>query len=232
MKRILPMIVAALVGVGAYFIFVHEPSSSVSQSAELTAPAEAVATEVVDNADGDAEVDTSTIPDMMIGNLDAKVTVIEYASYTCPHCASFHAGTFKDLKKNYIDTGKINFVFREVYFDRYGLWASMIARCAGPEKFFGLTDLMFQSQSSWTRAGEPAAIIDELRKLGRLAGIDNERLEVCLNDNEKAKTLIAWYQEKAGADNIDSTPSFIINDKKHTNMSLAEMSEIIDAELK
>ncbi len=231
MKRILPMIVAALVGVGAYFIFVHEPSSTAAQSAELTAPAEAVATEVADNADGDAEVDTSTIPDMMIGNPDAKVTVIEYASYTCPHCASFHTGTFKDLKKNYIDTDKINFVFREVYFDRYGLWASMIARCAGPEKFFGLTDLMFQSQSSWTRAGEPAAIIDELRKLGRLAGIDGETLEVCLNDNDKAKTLIAWYQEKAGADNIDSTPSFIINGKKHTNMSFAEMSEIIDADL-
>ena len=231
MKRILPMIVAALVGVGAYFIFVHEPSSTAAQSAELTAPAEAVATEVADNSDGDAEVDTSTIPDMMIGNPDAKVTVIEYASYTCPHCASFHAGTFKDLKKNYIDTDKINFVFREVYFDRYGLWASMIARCAGPEKFFGLTDLMFQSQSSWTRAGEPGAIIDELRKLGRLAGIDGETLEVCLNDNDKAKTLIAWYQEKAGADNIDSTPSFIINGKKHTNMSFAEMSEIIDADL-
>ena len=231
MKRILPMIVAALVGVGAYFIFVHEPSSTAAQSAELTAPAEAVATEVADNSDGDAEVDTSTIPDMMIGNPDAKVTVIEYASYTCPHCASFHTGTFKDLKKNYIDTDKINFVFREVYFDRYGLWASMIARCAGPEKFFGLTDLMFQSQSSWTRAGEPAAIIDELRKLGRLAGIDGQTLEVCLNDNDKAKTLIAWYQEKAGADNIDSTPSFIINGKKHTNMSFAEMSEIIDADL-
>ena len=228
MKRILPMIIAALVGVGAYFIFVHETSSSVSQSAELTAPAEAVATEVADNA----EVGTSTIPDMMIGNPDAKVTVIEYASYTCPHCASFHAGTFKDLKKNYIDTDKISFVFREVYFDRYGLWASMIARCAGPEKFFGLTDLMFQSQSSWTRAGEPAAIIDELRKLGRLAGINGETLEVCLNDNEKAKSLIAWYQNKAGADNIDSTPSFIINGKKYANMSLAEMSEIIDAELK
>ena len=231
MKRILPMIVAALVGVGAYFIFAHEPSSTAAQSAELTAPAEAVATEVADNADGDAEVDTSTIPDMMIGNPDAKVTVIEYASYTCPHCASFHTGTFKDLKKNYIDTDKINFVFREVYFDRYGLWASMIARCVGPEKFFGLTDLIFQSQSSWTRAGEPAAIIDELRKLGRLAGIDGETLEVCLNDNDKAKTLIAWYQEKAGADNIDSTPSFIINGKKHTNMSFAEMSEIIDADL-
>jgi len=231
MKRILPMIVAALVGVGAYFVFVHEPSNTALQSAELAAPADAIVTEVAYNADGDAEADTASIPDMMIGNPDAKVTVIEYASYTCPHCASFHAGTFKDLKKNYIDTDKINFVFREVYFDRYGLWASMIARCAGPEKFFGLTDLVFQSQSSWTRAGEPAAIVDELRKLGRLAGIDAETLEVCLNNNEKAKNLVAWYQAKAGADNIDSTPSFIINGKKYKNMSFAEMSQIIDAEL-
>ena len=231
MKRILPMIVAALVGVGVYFVFVHEPSSTALQSAELAAPADAIVTEVAYNADGDAEADTASIPDMMIGNPDAKVTVIEYASYTCPHCASFHAGTFKDLKKNYIDTDKINFVFREVYFDRYGLWASMIARCAGPEKFFGLTDLVFQTQSSWTRAGEPAAIIDELRKLGRLAGIDAETLEICLNDNEKAKNLVAWYQAKAGADNIDSTPSFIINGKKYKNMSFAEISQIIDAEL-
>jgi len=231
MKRILPMIVAALVGVGVYFVFVHEPSSTALQSVELAAPAEAIVTEVAYNADGDVEADTASIPDMMIGNPDAKVTVIEYASYTCPHCASFHAGTFKDLKKNYIDTDKINFVFREVYFDRYGLWASMIARCAGPEKFFGLTDLVFQTQSSWTRAGEPAAIIDELRKLGRLAGIDAETLEICLNDNEKAKNLVAWYQAKAGADNIDSTPSFIINGKKYKNMSFAEISQIIDAEL-
>ena len=231
MKRILPMIVAALVGVGAYFIFVHEPSSTAAQSAELTAPAEAVATEVADNSDGDAEVDTSTIPDMMIGNPDAKVTVIEYASYTCPHCASFHTGTFKDLKKNYIDTDKINFVFREVYFDRYGLWASIIARCAGPGKFFDITDLIFESQSSWTSSGEPSTITDELRKIGRLANMNDEVLDACLNDSDNAQTLVAWYQEKAGADNIDSTPSFIINGKKYANMSFAEMSEIIDAEI-
>lgn len=228
MKQIIPMIVAALVGVGGYFLFVHEPTTSAPQTAALISP---LADEVSDNADETVDVDTASIPDMMIGNPDAKVTIVEYASYTCPHCASFHNGTFKDLKKNYIDTDKINFVFREVYFDRYGLWASMIARCAGPEKFFGMTDLMFKTQSTWARAGEPALIIDELRKIGRLAGLDGETLESCLADNEKAKTLVAWYQEKAGADNIDSTPSFIINGKKYSNMSFADMSEIIDGKL-
>jgi protein-disulfide isomerase len=226
MKRILPMVAAALVGVGAYFLFVHEPSNSAPQTAAVTST---TSVDVADNADENADLDIASIPDMMIGNPDAKVTVVEYASYTCPHCASFHAGTFKELKRDYIDTGKINFVFREVYFDRYGLWASMIARCAGPDKFFGMTDLMFTSQSSWTRAGEPAAIIDELRKIGRLAGMDGDTLEACLNDDEKAKTLVAWYQEKAGADEIESTPSFVINGKKYSNMSFAEMSGIIDA---
>ena len=75
------------------------------------------------------------IPDMVIGAADAPVEVIEYASYTCPHCASFHANQFPQLKENYIDTGKIRFVYREVYFDRFGLWASMVARCGGQERF-------------------------------------------------------------------------------------------------
>ena len=159
MKRILPMVAAALVGVGAYFLFVHEPSNSAPQTAAITSSVTSAETlEVADNADENADLDTASIPDMMIGNPDAKVTVIEYASYTCPHCASFHASTFKDLKREYIDTNKINFVYREVYFDRYGLWASMIARCAGPDKFFGMTDLMFKTQSTWARAGEPSMI--------------------------------------------------------------------------
>jgi|TARA_B110000879_G_scaffold174996_1_gene228057 protein-disulfide isomerase len=226
MKRILPLVAAALIGVGAYFLFVHEPSNSAPQTAAVTS---AATLDVADNADENADLDTASIPDMMIGNPDAKVTIIEYASYTCPHCASFHAGTYKALKTEYVDTGKVNFIFREVYFDRYGLWASMIARCAGPEKFFGVTDLMFKTQSTWARAGEPAAIIEELRKIGRLAGMDGDTLEACLNDNDKAKTLVAWYQEKAGADDINSTPSFVINGKKHSNMSFVEMSEIIDA---
>jgi len=92
----------------------------------------------------EAEVDTSTIVEMVQGAEDAPVTIVEYASYTCPHCANFHAGPYKQLKKDYIDTGKVKFIYREVYFDRYGLWASMVARCSGPEKFFGITDLILK----------------------------------------------------------------------------------------
>lgn len=191
-----------------------------------TAPADPLG--AANAQDTAADVDTSSIADMTAGNPDAPVTVIEYASFTCPHCAAFHTGPYKQLKADYIDTGKINFVYREVYFDRYGLWASMIARCAGPDKFFGMADLIYSGQSEWSRAGEPAAIIDELRKIGRLAGLDGDTLEACLQDGEKAKTLVAWYQENAEADGIESTPSFVINGKKYSNMAYDEMTKLID----
>jgi len=85
--------------------------------------------------------------EMTMGNPDAAVTVIEYASLTCPHCANFHTGTWPDLKANYVETGKINFIFREVYFDRAGLWAAAVARCGGPDRYFGIIDILFKKQA-------------------------------------------------------------------------------------
>ncbi|WP_298937357.1 DsbA family protein [uncultured Ruegeria sp.] len=179
----------------------------------------------------EADLDTSTVVEMVQGDKDAPVEIIEYASYTCPHCANFHKGTYKQLKKNFIDTGKVKFIYREVYFDRYGLWASMVARCAGPEKFFGITDLIYDGQSEWTRAGGPTEIVDELRKIGRRAGIDNDQLEACLQDGTRAQTLVAWYQENAERDGIEATPSFVVNGKNVSNQSYEEFKALIEDEL-
>ncbi|MFW8635885.1 DsbA family protein [Cribrihabitans pelagius] len=179
----------------------------------------------------EAEVDTSTITEMVMGEEDAPVTMIEYASYTCPHCANFHNNTFKKLKADYIDTGKVKFIYREVYFDRYGLWASMIARCSGPEKFFGISDLIYKGQSDWARAGGATEIVEELRKIGRLAGLESDELEACLQDAEKAQTLVTWYQENATEHGIESTPTFIINGEKVSNQPYEDMKALIDAEL-
>lgn len=179
----------------------------------------------------EAGIDTSTITEMVLGAEDAPVTMIEYASYTCPHCANFHNGAFKQLKEEYIDTGKMKLIYREVYFDRYGLWASMIARCGGPEKFFGISDLIYKGQADWTRAGGASEIIDALRKIGGLAGLEKDTLEACLQDGAKAQTLAAWYQENATADGIQSTPSFILNGTKVENQSYEKFKALIDAEL-
>ncbi|MEX0318135.1 MAG: DsbA family protein [Ruegeria sp.] len=179
----------------------------------------------------EADIDTSTIVEMVQGAKDAPVEIVEYASFTCPHCASFHEGPYKQLKKDFIDTGKVKFVYREVYFDRYGLWASMVARCTGPDKFFGLTDLIFKEQSNWARAGGPSEIVAALRKIGLKAGISNEQLDACLQDATRAQTLVAWYQENAERDGINATPSFVMNGKKVDNQSYAEFKKLIEAEL-
>ncbi|MFK7750968.1 MAG: DsbA family protein [Sedimentitalea sp.] len=183
------------------------------------------------NAQDAADVDTSSIVEMTLGAEDAPVTLVEYASYTCPHCAAFHNGAFKQLKTDFIDTGKVKFIYREVYFDRYGLWASMIARCAGPEKFFGINDLIYASQSEWARAGGASEVVDALRKIGRLAGLDNDTLEACLQDGEKAQTLVAWYQKNAEADGVESTPSFVLNGTKVRNQNYDSFKALIEAEL-
>jgi len=169
--------------------------------------------------------------EIVLGNPDAKVTVTEYASYTCPHCATFHANVFKDLKRDYIDTGKIRFVYREVYFDRYGLWASMVARCGGEMRYFGIQDMLYSQQRDWSGAGSPVEIVDALRKIGLTAGLEKEQLDACLEDGAMAQAMVAKFQADSAADGIDSTPSLVINGQKFSNMGFADLAKIIDGKL-
>ena len=179
----------------------------------------------------DADAEATEIIDMVQGAEDAPITVIEYASFTCPHCARFHSDVYKLLRKNYIDTGKIKFIFREVYFDKYGMWASMIARCSGPDRFFGMTDLILNSQSTWARAGDDLAIVEALRKIGRLSGMQDAALDSCLQDGDKLRALVGWYKENAQRDGIQSTPSFLIDGQPYKNMDYEEFAKILDEKL-
>ena len=179
----------------------------------------------------DADAETTEIIDMVQGAEDAPITVIEYASFTCPHCARFHSDVYKLLRKNYIDTGKIKFIFREVYFDKYGMWASMIARCSGPDRFFGMTDLILNSQNTWARAGDDLAIVEALRKIGRLSGMEDAALDSCLQDGDKLRALVGWYKENAQRDGIQSTPSFLIDGQPYKNMNYEEFAKILDEKL-
>lgn len=178
------------------------------------------------------DIDTSSVVEMTMGDENAPVTMIEYASFTCPHCADFHERAWSRLKSDYIETGKVRFIYRDVYFDKYGLWAAMIARCAGPVRFFGIADMFYEQQDDWLRGAESEAeIADNLRKIGRVAGLDNETMEECLNDSDRARTLVAWYQQNATEDEIEGTPTLIINGEKHSNMTYDDLSEILDAQL-
>ena len=177
-------------------------------------------------------IDISSVIEMSLGDENAPVTMIEYASFTCPHCARFHADQFQRLKAEYIDTGKVRFIYRDVYFDRYGLWASMVARCGGEDRFFGISDLIYTQQRDWIGDGQdPVAIADRLRRIGKVAGLDEDTLEACLNDNTRAKTLVAWYQKNADADGVDSTPTLIIDGKKQSNVPYDELKTLIEGAL-
>lgn len=166
--------------------------------------------------------------EMTQGSADAKVTFVEYASFTCPHCANFHMNVYPQLKADYIDTGKINFVYREVYFDRFGLWAGMIARCGGEDRYFGIADMLYARQPDWSRNADPMDNIANMKKIGKLAGMTDEQMDTCLNDQAHAEALVAAFQTNASADEITATPSFIINGKKYSNMNYPEIKDVID----
>ncbi|MCI2400156.1 DsbA family protein [Aliiroseovarius subalbicans] len=170
-------------------------------------------------------------PDIIMGDPNAPITVIEYASYTCPHCANFHTTVLKDLKTNYVDTGKVKFIHREVYFDRFGLWAGMIARCGGDMRYAGMNDLIYGNQKDWIGSGDPQEVLANLRKLGRTAGMSNDEMNACLENEDMAKSMVAAYQTNAEADGINATPTLVIDGEKFSNMSYADLSAMLDEKL-
>lgn len=176
--------------------------------------------------EGAAEAELAV--DMTMGEPDAPIVVIEYASYTCPHCARFDTEVLPRLKADYIDTGKVLFIHREIYFDRYGLWAALLARCGDGTRYFGMNDMIYSTQRDWLGSGEPQEVVNNLRKMGRLAGMEDDQITACLEDRETAEKLVATFQHYSQADEINSTPTFIINDVKYPNMSYADFKEILD----
>jgi protein-disulfide isomerase len=143
--------------------------------------------------------------EMTMGPDDAKVTVIEYASATCPHCAAFYKDTFGALKTEYIDTGKIRFVLREFPHDDAALAAFMLARCAPKEKYFALVDIFFTTQPQWTQSPR-----DGLLNIAKQAGFSEESFNKCLNDQALAKSILEIRSTAEGF-GVNSIPTFFIN---------------------
>ncbi len=219
-KIILPAIAGLLVALAGYMIFSPESLTGGSEEVATTTsqPLMAASAQEAGAADVGEEADATEIvvDEMVLGDPDAPVTIIEYASHTCPHCARFHDEVYPELETNYIETGQVQFILREVYFDRYGLWAGMVARCGGPVRYFGIVDLIMENQREWTQ-GEPQDIAANLRRLGRSAGLTDDMLDACLTDNAMAEALIATSTANAEEDQVQGTPSFIINGRAYSN---------------
>jgi protein-disulfide isomerase len=148
--------------------------------------------------------------DTVLGKPDAPVTVVEYASMTCPHCAKWETEVFPDVRKNWVDTGKIRFVFRDYPLDGLALKGSQLARCTGDQRFWGFLQALFSSQRVWATASDPVA---ELVKIGKLGGVPEDKAKACMaDDNDLSKSIVASLQAAQVA-GVNSTPTFFFNGK-------------------
>ncbi|MBR1135785.1 MAG: thioredoxin domain-containing protein [Bradyrhizobium sp.] len=154
-----------------------------------------------------------SLPDMALGPADAAVTITEYASMTCPHCAAFNATVFPKLKAEYIDTGKVRYIFREFPLDIKAAAGSMLTRCIAngdAQKYFAVTDMLFRSQNDWVVKNTT----ETLTRIGKQAGLSQQQVEACLKDQALLDKIAADQKYASDILRVDSTPTFFINGEK------------------
>jgi len=169
------------------------------------------------------------LPDLALGKEDAPVTIIEYASMTCPHCAAFHKTTYPVLKTKYINTGKVRFIFREFPLDEVAVAASMVARCAGGDKTMALIEVLFSSQDTWA-VRQP---IPPLMQIAKQAGFTQKSFEECLANQKLYNDIVAVRERASKEFKVESTPTLFINGKlQRGGVSIDDLEKLIQPYLK
>jgi protein-disulfide isomerase len=165
------------------------------------------------------------LPDIWIGSKDASVTIIEYASMTCSHCATFHEKTWPALKQKWIDTGKVRFILREFPLDPLATAGFMLARCAGNDKYYAIVDLLFSQQKNWAFSNKP---VEALLSLVKQAGFSQESFEACLKNQQIYDAVNAVRDRAAQKLGVSSTPTFFINGQVQRGaMTVEEFDKIL-----
>jgi len=167
--------------------------------------------------------------EMVLGAKDAPVTIIEYSSLGCPHCAAFHRDVLPALKKEYIDPGKVRLVYRDFPLGTPALAAAMIARCAGPRKFFGFIEIIFRSQAQWSSSRDPLA---ELTKVARFGGMSAADVDACLKVQPLLDSIRQGKDHAYKNLDVNSTPTFLIGSHRiNGNVPLEDFKKAIDKAL-
>lgn len=161
-------------------------------------------------AAGAAPVD-EMLAERALGDEAAPVTIVEYSSLACPHCATFHRETLPQIKETYIDIGKVRLVYRDYPLGGAAMAAALIARCVEPSRYFGFIDMLYRGQATWAASTTP---LEDLKQLSRFAGLSEADFNACLEN----RALLQGIQEQAGQAKkeagIDSTPTFFVNERK------------------
>ena len=173
--------------------------------------------------------------DMVHGSAAAKVTFIEYASMTCPHCAQFQKDIIPKLNKDYVDTGKVKVVFREYPLDGAARMASAVARCLSGDQYFSFIDLLFKNQMNWLKDFDnnnqltKEDVLEGLSQMGRFAGLSREKVQSCADDPKNLALVDANWMEGQTKYNVNSTPTFLINGTPHAGeIPYDELQKILD----
>ncbi len=189
----------------------------------------------------DGEVDMAAVlkpgelPEMALGKEDAPVKIVEYMSMTCPHCAHFHTTTFDEIKKKYVDTGKVRFVIREFPFDPRAAAAFMLARCnpskpedlSTAEQYFPMVAMLFKQQQTWAAADDGRAA---LLQMSKLAGFSEDSFTKCLTNQKLLDEVNATRERGSKEFGVNATPTFLINGKRYSgDMSVDTLSALIDS---
>ena len=172
------------------------------------------------------KIESKTEEEIFLGNVDAKIIVIEYASMTCIHCSNFHKEIFPKIKEKYIDTKKIKFIFRDFPLDKQALFGSVLAKCAPKEKYYDFVKLILSTQTKWISNDD--AFIDKLKNIGKLAGLTENKINSCFNDEKLVDSIVKMRSVAEEKYKINSTPSFIINEKKYSAMPYENFEKIIE----
>ena len=205
--------VISLAGAAAAGLALAGNASAQSRSAEATIDAAKVA-------------EPGKLKDMVYGKADAPVTIVEYASLTCSHCADFAINTFPTIKEKYIDTGKAKLIFREFPFDPRATAAFMLARCAPEDRYFPMIEVFFKQQQHWAGAADGEAA---LLQIAKLAGFTQESFKACLTNQQVLDDVRATMERGSTEFGVNATPTFFINGQKYAGaLSVDEMSAIID----
>lgn len=165
--------------------------------------------------------------DHVLGDANAPITVIEYASLTCSHCAHFHTQILPEIKKKWIDTGKVKLIYRDFPLDQVAAKAAQIAECAGNDRYFGVVDLIFRSQPQWATASDPLA---DLAKPLRIAGLGENEIKACLANEAMSNAVIKDYQG-GEAMGVNSTPTLFINGQLYRGSRTVEELDGVFAKL-
>lgn len=208
------------------------PASATAAAMSGAAPA-ATASTVVAGSTQTADNTASAAPqpaaypdDQVLGSDTAPITMIEYASLTCPHCAHFHKDILPQIKANYIDKGLVRLVYRDFPLDGAALRAAVLAHCVPRDRYFAMIEVLFRSQDDWAHAADP---LKPLSQIARTAGMDQQTIDACMADEAAKNKIVERAQEASKIFNIESTPSFIINGQKRSG---AEPYEEFDKTLK